>query len=190
MSGHWLHYLWLAYLSKPQGERELFRSIKKNKIRSVVEFGVGDASRAERLIEFARQFVPNGELSYTGIDLFEGRQDLEQGVSLKEAHGRLKRLDAKIKLIPGEPFSALARFANSLAGTDLILISRDHGAEAMDQAWMYLPRMLHENTLILTENLTSSGEEEAPEKWAYVAMERDKIVERAGSNAQHIAKAA
>ena len=190
MSGHWLHYVWLAYFSKPKGDRALFRLIKNHPIQSLVELGVGDASRAERIIDFARQFVPNGEFSYTGIDLFEGRPDHQEGTTLKEAHGRLKRLDAKVKLIPGDPFSALARSANSLAGTDLVLISRDIDQESLEKAWFYLPRMLHEKKMILTEQVVAEDESGEPTEWAFQAMDSEEIFERAGSKAQHIARAA
>jgi hypothetical protein len=190
MSGHWLHYLWLAYLSKPKGDRALFRLIKKHPIQSLVELGVGDASRAERIIDFARQFVPNGEFSYTGIDLFEGRPAPQHGISLKEAHGRLKRLDAKVKLIPGDPFSALARSANGLTGTDMVLISRDTDEESLERAWFYLPRMLHEKSLILTEEVVAKDESGAPSEWAFQLMDPEEILERAGTKAQHIARAA
>lgn len=190
MSGHWLHYVWLAYFSKPKGDRALFRLIKKHPIRSLVELGVGDASRAERIIDFAQQFVPNGEFSYTGVDLFEGRPDHLPGTTLKEAHGRLKRLDAKVKLIPGDPFTALARSANGLAGTDMVLVSRDIDEESLEKAWFYLPRMLHDQTLILTEQVVAEDDSGAPSEWAFQPMDPDEILERAGSKAQHIARAA
>ena len=147
MSGRWLHYLWLAHFSKPKGERFLFRLIKGNSVRSIVELGVGNGERALRLVDFARQFVPNGELRYTGIDLFEGRSEPESGISLKEAHGMLKQVDAKIKLVPGDPFSALARSANGLAGTDLFLISNDLDQESLARAWAFIPRTLHDGTM-------------------------------------------
>lgn len=181
--GRWLHYLWLAHFSKPAGERILFRLLKQQAARSIVEIGVGDLSRAERLIPFAGTFVPNGELRYTGIDLFEGRPDPSTGVSLKEAHGRLKRLDAKVKLVPGEPFSALARSANALAGTDLVLIAGDIDQEAMQRAWTYLPRMLHEGSRVVVADASESGDR-------YRLLSREEITAAAGSHARHIAKAA
>ena len=189
MSGRWLHYLWLAYLSKPKGERLLFRLIKKHPTRSIVEIGVGNLERALRVVDFARQCVPNGELTYTGIDLFEGRPDPTTGISFKEAHGLLKQVDAKTKLIPGDPFSALARSANGLAGTDLVLIASDVDSTQMQQAWAFLPRMLHDETLVIEERRIE-GEEGEPDEHEYVLLTSHEIRERAGDKAQHIAKAA
>lgn len=179
----WLHHLWLTHFSKPKGERVLFRSIKERPVRSILEIGVGDLSRAERLIPFAGGFLPNGELHYTAIDLFEGRPDPATGVSLKEAHGRLKRHDAKIKVIPGDPFSALARTANSLGGTDLVLIASDVDAESMQRAWVYLPRTLHETSRVLVATAGVGGEH-------YRALTTAEIAALAGANVKHIARAA
>ena len=179
----WLHYLWLAHFSKPKGERLLFRLIKQRPVHSILEIGVGDLSRAERLIPFAGNFVPNGELRYTAVDLFEGRQDPDTGVSLKEAHSRFKQFDAKIKVIPGDPFSALARTANSLSGTDLVLIAEDVDQEAMQRAWMYLPRTLHEASRVVV----ATDSEHGPD---YRLLTQEEVIRLAGNNAKHIARAA
>ena len=179
----WLNYLWLAHFSKPKGERILFRLIKQHPVRSIVEIGVADLARAERLIAFAGNFVPNGELRYTAIDLFEGRDNPSTGVSLKEAHARLKQYDAKIKVIPGDPFSALARTANSLAGTDLVLIAEDVDADSMQRAWMYLPRTLHETSRVLVAMNTEDGP-------VYRQLHHEEIIRLSGANAKHIARAA
>lgn len=179
----WLKYLWLAHFSKPRGERILFRLIKQQPVKSILEIGVADLSRAERLIQFAGNFTPNGELRYTAVDLFEGRPDPETGISLKEAHARLKQVDAKIKVIPGDPFSALARSANSLAGTDLVLIAEDVDAEAMQRAWTYLPRTLHEGSRVVIATDSDSGPQ-------YRLMTKEEVIQLSGNNAKHIARAA
>jgi len=179
----WLHHLWLTHFSKPKGQRVLFRTLKERPARSILEIGVGDLSRAERLIDFAGEFLPNGELHYTAIDLFEGRPDPATGISLKEAHGRLKQLDAKIKVVPGDPFSALARAANSLGQTDLVLIASDIDAESMQRAWTYLPRTLHQHSRILIGRPGNAGDE-------YVAMTTAEIAAAAGANVKHITRAA
>ncbi|HAN99730.1 MAG TPA: hypothetical protein DCQ98_20920 [Planctomycetaceae bacterium] len=179
----WLHHLWLTRFSKPKGERILFRTIKERPVRSVLEIGVGDLTRAERLIRFAGSFLPNGELRYTVVDLFEGRPDPSTGVSLKEAHGRLKQLDAKIKVIPGDPFSALARSANSLPETDLVLIAGDVDRDSLARAWTYLPRTLHQKSRILLATETADGD-------AYRLMTDAEIAAAAGANVKHIARAA
>ena len=51
--------------------------------------------------------------------------------------------------MPGDPYTALLRVANSLAGTDLLLISADQDAESLQRAWCWLPRMLTSQSLVL-----------------------------------------
>ena len=162
-------HLYLTRFSKPASERVLYRALKKNKIRSIVELGVGDLTRTKRLLQFATELNEDraqdnegtdteSRIKFTGIDMFEGRED-SNGVPLKEAHKTLKPLCQSVKLIPGDPFSALARSANGLQNTDLIIISADHDADALDRAWFYLPRMMHEETLVFMEVLQSDDSE-------------------------------
>jgi hypothetical protein len=72
----------------------------------------------------------------------------------------------------------------------MVLISRDTDEESLERAWFYLPRMLHEKSLILTEEVVAKDESGAPSEWAFQLMDPEEILERAGTKAQHIARAA
>jgi hypothetical protein len=63
----------------------------------------------------------------------------------------LKGTLAQIQLIPGEPAKALAQVANSLGKVDLLLISVEQGDAALDGAWFYLPRMLHDGSIVFRD---------------------------------------
>lgn len=156
-----LKYAYLAHLSKPVGLRWLYRQIRRCQPARIVELGVGDGERTHRLLEVAGRYASE-PLHYTGIDLFEGRvfEGRAEGahISLKEAHRRFKPLAAKVRLQPGDPYTALSVLANSLSETDLIVISADQDAAALDRAWFYLPRMLHANSLVIREKRTGEGE--------------------------------
>jgi hypothetical protein len=54
-----------------------------------------------------------------------------------------------VRLVPGDPFSALARVANQLSNTHLLIIGADHESSSMDRAWRYIPRMLTPTTVVL-----------------------------------------
>lgn len=150
-----LRSLYLCYFSKPKGLRPLYRLLRKQRMRRLCELGVGDAQRTLRMLEL----VPGTEETlYTGIDLFEARQNGDgAGLSLKQAHTLLSATGAKTRLVPGDPFSALARSANSLARQDLVLISADQDLESLSRAWFYVPRMLHETTVVLREERGEDG---------------------------------
>jgi hypothetical protein len=147
-----LKYLYLAYLSRPAGDRAVYRAIRRQQPQRILEIGVGDCQRAVRMIQLASQYHADHPVRYTGIDLFEARPSSESpGLSLKDAYRRLKATTAQTQVVPGDPFSALARMANSLSDVDLVVISADQDADALAKAWFYLPRTLHPAAQIFQE---------------------------------------
>jgi hypothetical protein len=150
----------LSYFSKPSADRPVFRAIVKRRVTSIVELGIGTGVRSRRLIEQAQRCDGAGKIRYTGIDLFETREsDVAVGLPLIEAHRMLKATGARVQLVPGDLFSALARVANELGGTDLVIISADQDEQLLQRAWFYLPRILHEGSVIFIEE---PGEGDAP----------------------------
>lgn len=184
MSLRFFKDLWTTQFSKPLGERVLYQSIKKEPVSSILEIGLGDGTRCRKLIQFALQFIPNGELKYWGVDLFDARPASEPKLALKTLYTDLKQFDAKTKLIPGDPFSALARTANSLSGIDLVLLDSHVDATSLSKAWTYLPRTMHEQTRVFREDLDKD------KKLQFVELTKDEIQKLAGKYSQHIQKAA
>jgi hypothetical protein len=157
-----LKYLYLAYFSQPAMDRSLYRAIRRHKVRRILEIGVGPGDRAQRMIGLALRDESAEPVEYTGIDLFESRRDHDgAGVSLKLAHRILSQTAARIRLVPGDVFSALSRTANVLASnTDLIVISADQDPDSLARAWFYVPRMMHDRTLVYREEVASDETDE------------------------------
>jgi hypothetical protein len=146
-------------LAKPASDRLVYRAILQDKIGRIVELGIGDGSRALRMIDAAARNHELQNIQYTGVDLFEGRSPVDgPGLMLIEAHRLLKQTGAKIKLLPGDPCGMLARSANLLSGIDLLLISAPLEAESLERMWFFVPRMLHEKSIVLVESVTAKGE--------------------------------
>src|SRR5215213_2101888 len=144
-----LRYYYLTWFSQPAADRPLYQVVAKRPVRSIVEIGVGDALRAKRLLEVAIKPQHATEpLRYTGIDLFEARDKEVSGLTLKQAYSQLKTDHVKLQLLPGDPLTALSRSANSLTATDVLIVSLDQIGESLDQAWRFVPRMLHANSLV------------------------------------------
>ena len=143
--------IYWKFLAKPAQERGIFSAALKCPPTKIVEIGMGTADRAERMLRLAAKLNPDTPIQFTGIDYFDARPNDQSPLSLKEIHCRLKRDGARIKLIPGDPFSALSRCANELAGTDLLILGRESECEAMNRAWFYIPRMIHEQTHVFRE---------------------------------------
>ena len=146
----WLTYARSVWFSKPAADRALFRLLYQRKITTIVELGVGTGRRAERMIRLAAK-RGRSQIRYTGIDLFEARPSFAPGLTYKCAHRLLVATEAHVKLVPGDPFSALGRVANELQGTDLLVVSADQDEAALTRAWFFVPRMLHPESRICLE---------------------------------------
>ncbi len=166
---------YFALLSRPAADRIVYRAIRRLRAAALVEIGLGDGLRARRMIEAARRYHPAANIRYTGIDLFEARADTAQPLSLKQAHRALVASGAHVKLVPGDPFSALARTANALTGTDLLVIAADADAESLERAWFYLPRILHDRSVVLWRD---AGHGEG----GFRPLALDEVRRRAGSH--------
>lgn len=154
-----LRFFHMCWLAKPVADRVVYKTIKRHQVKSIVEIGLGDGSRCEKMIRVAQNFS-DSQISYTGIDLFDSRGADQVAISLLEMHKGLKKTGAKVKLLPGDAESSTARIANSLANTDLILLTlnEDEGLESLDRFWFFLPRMVHDNSLLLIQAGQDVGE--------------------------------
>jgi hypothetical protein len=157
-AANWFRYTYLARLSKPKTDRQLYRLIKSQEACRLVEIGVGEISRAVALVEVAQRFAGSKKVWYTGIDLFEARPADRPALSLKDAYRILRATDAGIRLVPGTPARSLASAANAHPNTDIILISREVTEADLRGAWFYVPRMLHSKSVILAERVATNGQ--------------------------------
>jgi len=151
-----LKHVQFAYLSRPKADRTVYRAIAKHAPQRIVELAMGDGSRTLRMLQFA-ELYQSKTIHYAGIDLFESRPSGENGLSYKEAHRLLSSNDARSQLIPGDAYSALSRWANTLTRTDLLIIGSNDN-DSLAQAWFYVPRMLHSDSIVLA--LQGQGDDE------------------------------
>jgi hypothetical protein len=171
-----LRLFYLLHLSKPASNRLIYREVRRIKPRSIVEIGIGTAERAGRILELACEFHEPRQIRYTSIDQFEDRAATAgSALPLREAHRLLKATGARIQLVPGTPLEALARTANALGKADLMVLSPWEGAQQLAAAWFYVPRMLHEHTVVLLETVAANGDA------SIRAVERAEIEALAGA---------
>jgi hypothetical protein len=135
----------------------LYRAIRRTRAKKILEIGIADTARTVRMIRLAERYGAGEAVRYAAIDLFEARPKEQTSLSLKDAHRLLKSTGAQVQLIPGEPASALARMANSLANVDLLLISSANTDAALEGAWFYVPRMLHTGSAVFREADPGTG---------------------------------
>jgi len=93
------------------------------------------------------------------LDRFEGRTDSDSsGVSLIEAHQILRGRGASVRLVPGDPAVGLVSIANSLGKIDVLIVPAELDAEPFARMWYFVPRILHEGTLVYVEGKSAEGE--------------------------------
>ena len=140
----WQSFSWTRF-GNPACDRALFRRVQRFRPVKIVEFGVGDLMRAQRVISLAQRVQPEetkpNRIEYCGVDLFDMRADVEP-LKLKHAHNTLVQTGAKVRLVPGDLPSALARAANDLLNTDLLIVDATHSREDLEAVFHFLPRML------------------------------------------------
>lgn len=154
-----IRQLYLAYFSKPAADRVVYRTIRRQRTGSILEIGIGSGVRSLRMISLAKLVQPEIQPRYVGVDLFEGRPATpdQPCLTLKQAHCQFKATGAAAQVVPGDPFSALSRVANSLREIDLVIISHDQQGESLERAWFYVPRMLHAGSIVFEESLDSTS---------------------------------
>lgn len=155
-----LRLLYLCHFSKPFANRLIYRAIRLHKPRKIVELGIADGSRAIRLIEVAWRASTQSDVHYVGMDSFEGRPaaDGHGGLSLKAAHQLLRVTGARVQLVPGNPSDSLIRLANSLGKVDLLIVPVELDSPSFARFWSFLPRMLHEGSLVFVEEVRDNAE--------------------------------
>ena len=124
-----LRYLQLAYFSSPHSDRAIYKAIFRQRWHRFLEIGIGQGVRARRMIQIAAERYSRDQVRYVGVDLFEARSAPAGGLNLKEAHRLFKAMGVSAQFVPGDPFSALSRTANSLGELDAVVISADQDAQ-------------------------------------------------------------
>ena len=170
-AANWLRYARLAFFSRPQGNRQLYRLVKRDQICRIVEIGISDLSRAISMIQVAQRYAGEKKVCYTALDSFDARPSDMEPLPLMETYRILRATEANVRLLPGAPAATLAAAANAHQNTDLILIGPGVSETDLNGAWFYVPRMLNETSTVLSEDRTVAGES------SFTALTRSQIAE-------------
>lgn len=174
----WFKYTYLAHFSQPKPDRQLYRLVKSNKVCRIVELGIASLRRVESLVEVAQRFAGESRVHYTGLDWFDTRPTELTDLRLKHAHQRLQPTGAAVRLVPGPPAGSLPAVANAHLNTDLLIISHLVDERDLEPAWFYVPRMLHDASLILREHRREDGRSE------FTPLSRSELADRAVRHAK------
>ncbi|QDV71239.1 hypothetical protein Poly24_49730 [Rosistilla carotiformis] len=140
----WWYVFQATRLSKPAENRVLFRATANRKILSVLETGLEDGSRCERLLQWLKHHdsVP---ARYAAIDQFEAGG----GISLKQFHSKLAAFGIKPMPIPGTLATGLPRVAHTIGAVDLLILNQDRDSLCEPAVQNFLPRIIHPETVVI-----------------------------------------
>lgn len=142
--------LMLTRFSKPVEDRVIYRLIQQNQYESILEIGLGDGKRLEKMLQVAHTFSNSENLRYTGVDLFDARPN--HPLKLIDMHRVTRGLPAKTQLVPGDLATAIRKIANSHLRTDLVIFSAGFESDQLTDVAEFLPRMLHSNSRLLIQH--------------------------------------
>jgi hypothetical protein len=149
----WLQRVYWSKFAKPIEQRALFRFLVQTPISSILEIGVGDGVRMQRIAKLVSLRSGTDQLRYIGIDEFESSKNRAH-LTLKQAHRMATQLGFKASLIPGSAEMAIPRAAHKFSPSDLIIID---GGLQLSQPMAgpiggWLNRLAHrESTIIAAE---------------------------------------
>ncbi len=173
-----LKRLYWVYCSRPKSSRILYRAVSDLRATRIVEFGITDPERSLRLVQMAVGMHEDGtQVSYTAIDPFDARSNIQSPLSIKQAHRFFSGSGAKVQFVPVVPGSmseGLARTANTLLGTDLVMFAEETAQPSDSRLWFYLPRLLHETSCVVQARSGEEGQEST-----FCKISREEIAQRA-----------
>lgn len=147
----WLQKFYWTRFAKPVQERQLFTQLLSRSFDSVLEIGVGDGARMQRIAKLIQGSGKTETVRYIGTDEFESAQDDGRHLSLKQAHQLAHQLGFKAWLIPGDVKAALPRVAHKFGASDLVIVngglSPTAPHEGLVGAW--LDRLAHSESILL-----------------------------------------
>ncbi len=150
-----------CYFSNPPATRPIYRAIRRSRALKIVELGIGDGSRAMRMIAVAKRASPDRDVEYCGLDRFEDQAgSAGPRLTLKGAHRLLGDAGVRVRLVPGDPTESIVRIANSLGKVDLLILPAELESPSIARVWFFVPRMLHRRSIVFIEREQPDGRHE------------------------------
>jgi hypothetical protein len=150
----WLQKIYWSRFSKPVSERALFKHLIAHPVRSILEIGVGDGARMQRIAKLVQLPSDVTQLRYIGIDEFESASS-GRHLTLKQAHQLASQLGFKASLIPGDHSSAIPRVAHKMGACDLVIV--DGGLNPQEPSvgiiGTWLNRLAHSQSTVIASNV-------------------------------------
>lgn len=147
----WLQKIYWTRFSKPATERALIKFLIEQPVSSILEIGVGDGTRMQRIAKLVQSESSNDPVRYIGVDEFEASPEGRVHLKLKQAHQLSAQLGFKASLMPGAAAQSVMRVAHKFGASDLIII--DGGIDPLNPTLgpigTWLNRLAHNRSTVI-----------------------------------------
>jgi len=147
------------YTKEAKRYEHLYKIIKKNKCRRIMEIGVWNGNHAIKMIEEAKKTWKSEDIEYYGFDLFEDLNEkmLKEEFSKKpplliEVKEKLKKTGAIINLYKGNTLKTLPEVIHKIPNMDFIFIDGGHSLKTICNDWKYSMQLMHNKTVVIFDD--------------------------------------
>lgn len=143
--------------------RNLFRIIKKQKCRRILEIGVFDGATAFKMIKTAKKYHSSKNIGYFGFDLFEeiseeeiAKEHSKKPLTISFIRNMLEKTGVNVQLYKGNTRDTLPRFINEEKiknkQFDFILIDGGHSVETIANDWNNVKNLIVDDTIVIFDD--------------------------------------
>jgi predicted O-methyltransferase YrrM len=151
----------------PDRYPNLFRLIRENKAKRIMEIGTWNGEHALQMIATAQKHHPKSKVEYYGFDLFESmtsdkfdEEYAKMPPAMKEVENKLQKSGASVKLFMGDTNVTLKKNLKSLPRMDFIFIDGGHSIKTIENDWRYSSRLMHKSTTVVLDDYFRNTEPE------------------------------
>jgi predicted O-methyltransferase YrrM len=161
--------LLMRALGRPHNDRypNLFRIIRGNDVKRIMEIGTWNGGHALKMIETAQRKYPGGQVEYYGFDLFDSMDDKKseeefskRAPTMDSVNEKLKSTGAKVKLIRGDTRKTLPANVKKLPKMDFIFIDGGHSIKTIENDWSFSEKLMHDRTTVVFDDYFRNDEPE------------------------------
>ena len=157
----------LLWFIRPKRYEHLYRTIRAEQPRAIMEIGTWNGERAVRMLNLAGKFHGPGEIHYYGFDLFEEMtpEKFEEEISKfppirQEVQEKLGGTGAHIHLYQGDTTITMPPLVGNLPKMDFVFLDGGHSIKTITNDWACVQQVMHEGTVVIFDDYWEGREDE------------------------------
>jgi hypothetical protein len=154
-----IRYQFLMRKFRSSRYSSIFKIIRRNACRKIIEIGVYNGNHSLQMIQTASISHPKKDIYFYGFDLFE---DLNEEMFKKESskkplpidliRHKLEETGAHIGLFKGNTKITLPRYIKDIGEADFIFIDGGHSEETIKSDWNNVREIIGDKTIVMFDD--------------------------------------